>query len=112
MTTLSDARFDSLRSQGFTGAVSDMVLQWLKFNGATSNQYSDAWKEVLDIIQPPDPGQRNDQWFDWLFINGYGAPHKQINDMQIDFWEAGGLLIPKPISFPSYNTDFDLGFPQ
>lgn len=110
MATLSDARFESLRGQGFTGATSDMLLQWLQANGATAKAVPDAWKEVLDIIRPPDPNHRSDQWFDWLFINGYGAPNKQINDMEKDFWEAGGLLVPKPPESDDFNADFNGGF--
>ena len=30
MPTVNDARFDALRSQGFTGATNDMLLQWLR----------------------------------------------------------------------------------
>jgi hypothetical protein len=44
---LVDAKWDSLRAQGFTGAMSDMTLQWLQANGATSDQISDAWLEML-----------------------------------------------------------------
>lgn len=32
MATLNDAKFDALRAQGFTGALSDMTLQWLQEN--------------------------------------------------------------------------------
>lgn len=110
MATLSDARFEALRGQGFLGATNDMLLAWLQDNGATSPCLPDAWKEVLDAIQPGPPGNRSDQWFEWLFLNGYGAPNKQLNDMEIDFWEAGGLLVPKPPEFDSFNDDFDAGF--
>jgi len=110
MATLSDAKFAALRSQGLTGTVSDMMIGWLALNGATSPCIPDAWKQVLDIISPPDPNHRTDQWVYWLFINGYGAPNKQINDMLLDFWLSGGLLVPKSSSTASYNLDFSIGF--
>ena len=41
MPSLSDARFDALRALGHTGAVSDMLLQWLQANSGldASNMY-------------------------------------------------------------------------
>lgn len=110
MTTLTDARFAALRGQGLVGATSDMIVQWLQLNGATSPTVSGAWKEVLDLIQPPDPNHRADQWHSWLFLNGYGAPSKHRSDMEKDFWEAGGILGPKHPSNIEFNTDFSTGF--
>ena len=93
MACLTDVKFQALRNKGYTGAMSDMVLQWLQANGATSGSISDAWKQVLDIIQPPDPSQRNDQWRDWLIANGYNANGEQMNDMETLFWLSGGVLV-------------------
>ena len=53
MATRNDDKFQALRDQGFTGAMPDMTLQWLQFNGATSNSVSDAWVEMLQSqLQP------------------------------------------------------------
>ena len=71
------------------------------------NSLPDAWKAMLDVIQPPDPDHRSDQWYEWLLLNGYGAPNQQRSDMEKDFWVSGGLLIPKGDSF---DTGFDMGF--
>lgn len=90
MPTLSDARFDSLRGQGFTGATSDMVLQWLQANGATSNATPDAWEEFLDA-QGFTYGQRNDSWYAYLGSLGYEGA---LNDRELQFWTNGGVVSP------------------
>jgi len=51
---LVDAKWEALR-QNYTGAMSDMTLQWLQANGATSDQISDAWMEVLLSYLPVVP---------------------------------------------------------
>jgi hypothetical protein len=82
--TLADAKFDALRDQGFTGAISDMTLQWLQANGATSGSITDAWLEVL-----PGTGQRNDRWYTVLGGMGYTG---SLNDREFAFWVDGGVL--------------------
>ena len=82
--TLADAKFDALRDQGFTGSISDMTLQWLQANGATSGSITDAWLEVL-----PGTGQRNDRWYTVLGGMGYTG---SLNDREFAFWVAGGVL--------------------
>jgi hypothetical protein len=90
MATLSDARFDALRAQLFTGATSDMLLQWLQLNGATAKAIPDAWKEMLaaQLVAPPT-GQYNDDWFQLLDEQGFTGA---ISDRELDFWIAGGVL--------------------
>jgi len=110
MTTKTDARFAALRTQGFVGATNDMVLQWLQANGATSGAISDAWKQMLDIIQPPPPSHRADQWSTWLRLNGYGTTSGNRNDAELDFWGAGGLLVPKPSENGSFSVSFSKSF--
>ena len=87
MTTKPDAKFDALRGQGFTGSVSDMTLQWLISNGATSSQLSDAWDEMLESkgFGPANP----DGWYDLLGSLGYTG---SISVRSRDFWLAGGTL--------------------
>jgi len=88
MPTVSDARFDALRDQGFTGATNDMLLQWLLANGATTPALPDAWAEML-IAQGYDPYQRNDSWYAFLGDLGYTG---SISDREIGFWGDGGLI--------------------
>jgi len=47
MPALTDVRFAKLRGLSHTGSTSDMLLQWLQANGATSPSISDAWIEYL-----------------------------------------------------------------
>jgi len=110
MATLVDCRFDALRTQGFSGSISDMMHSWLQANGATAATIPDSWKEMLDIIQPPDPDSKVDQWYIWLRANGYGAPNHHINDMLMDFWCSGGTLVPKPPSSTSYSAAYSIGY--
>ncbi len=47
MPTLVDTKFAALRTQGFTGAMSDMTAQWLVNFGADKSAIPDMWKEML-----------------------------------------------------------------
>ena len=90
MATLMDARFEALRAQGFTGATSDMLLQWLQANGATSNALPDAWAEMLlsqGFLQP----LRSDAWYQLLGDLGFEG---NMNDRQLQFWLDGGGILP------------------
>ena len=90
MATLSDARFESLRAQGFEGATSDMLLLWLQANGATSPAIPDAWAEML-AANGFSYGQRNDSWY--AFLGSLGNTG-QLNDREMQFWESGGTINP------------------
>ena len=90
MPTVSDARFAALRGQGFTGATSDMILQWLQANGATSSAVPDAWKEML-AAQGYASYQRNDDWYAFLGDIGYSG---SISDRELGFWVDGGTISP------------------
>ena len=93
MPTLTDSKFDALRTQGFTGSISDMTLQWLKANGATSNAVPDAWGEMLALyLKTP---QRNSGWYELLGDEGYTG---SMNDRELQFWLAGGVLSPPTIN--------------
>lgn len=95
MATLTDARFDALRALGYTGATSDMLLQWLQANGATSPSVPDAWVEMLAIkVLSGFTGSRSTDWPALLTTLGYGtiSGSDQVNDMELAFWEAGGTL--------------------
>jgi hypothetical protein len=90
MPTLSDERFGSLRGQGFTGATSDMIIQWLQANGASSGAVPDAWAEML-AANGFTYGQRNDSWYAFLGSLGYTG---NMNDRELQFWESGGTISP------------------
>lgn len=102
MATLNDAKFEALRALGFTGAISDMTLQWLQDNGATSGAISDAWHEALFATGlVTEPFHINDAWFAVL---GTGGHIGSINDRELSFWEnyTGG-----PIGGLGYQSDND-----
>jgi hypothetical protein len=108
MSQVNDCRHEALVAQFGVGHTNGLLLLWLQANGATSGHITDAWDQVLTILV--GVGQHNDRWHEWLTMNGYGAPNKQYNDAQIDFWCSGGLLVPKPPSTASFNSDFSTGF--
>ena len=87
MPTLSDARFDALRDQGFTGATSDMLQAWLLANGATSPSIPDAWYEML--VSLGYSGSRSDMWYEYLGDQGYEG---NISDRELGFWSDGGVI--------------------
>ena len=88
--TLSDARFEALGAQGFTGATSDRLLQWLQANGATASAIPDAWMEMLAANGFPY-GQRNDSWY--AFLGSLGQ-EGNMNDREMGFWGSGGTISP------------------
>lgn len=98
MATISDARFDALRTQGFTGSTSDMVLQWLQAAGATSNSIPVAKREVLVAftLRPAETYHPNDYWYYYLGQLGYEG---DINLRTLQFWQAGGILTPLDVGF-------------
>lgn len=97
MPSLVDEKFAALRTQGFTGAMPEMISQWLVTFGASKTTLADDWKEMLatqftaqSIVDPPT-GQRNDDWFTLLRDLGHTGA---MNDMELQFWEAGGTFPP------------------
>jgi hypothetical protein len=85
MATVSDLKFEALRGLGFTGTLSDMTLQWLQDNGATSDALSDAWLEFLAIELDTDAtGVRVDDWFAYLGAEGHTG---SISDRELQFWQ-------------------------
>ena len=82
-----DAKWSALRGQGFTGAIPDMTLQWLKANGATSNCTSTAWQQML--ASKGFTGQRNTAWYALLGSLGYTGA---LSDRELQFWLNGGSL--------------------
>lgn len=89
MGSRTDDKFTALRAQGFTGAMPDMVLQWLQANGATSDSISDAWVEMMAV--EGFTGQHNDAWYEMLGSLGFGDID-HIADRDAAFWAAGGNI--------------------
>ena len=102
MPALSDERFASLRAQGFTGATSDMLLQWLQANGASANAIPDAWQEMLASNGFPY-GQRNDSWYAFLGSLGHEG---NMNDREMGFWESGGTISPDGVRITDQPDDW------
>jgi hypothetical protein len=93
MTTLVDAKWAALSAH--PGAMSDKTLAWLQANGATSPSIPDAWIEMLDAkLVAPATGDRNTDWHALLIQQGMDvtAGSKQLNDMELAFWEGGAIL--------------------
>ena len=88
MGSLTDNRFNSLRSQGFTGSTSDMILQWLKANGATSNSIPDAWSEML-VSKGVSP-IRTEGWWELLDQMAPSDVGRSMSDLNCWFWSEGG----------------------
>ena len=91
MGSVVDAKFSALRTQGRTGTISDMTLQWLQANGATAKSIPDAWDQMIDVqMVAPSSGNRNDDWYTLLGEKGYSGA---LADRELAFWEAGGTFI-------------------
>jgi len=108
MPTLTDSRFAALRAQLHTGSTSDMLLQWLFANGATTAEtIPDAWEEFLVFSTGLDPSkyQRND-YMD-AFLEQQGFVTGSLNDRELAFWAAGGVPVTRNSGF---DTGFDTGF--
>jgi hypothetical protein len=82
MPARPDCIFEALRSQGFIGANSDMMLQWAQANGGTSNVTTEA---VLQALQAngATSGLYNDAWYEVLTLLGLTGAN---NDMLYEFW--------------------------
>ena len=89
---IQDERFDALMAQGFFGTNDDMMLQWAKAAGATSNHINDAVLEALLLNGATTPNL-SDAWVEYL--NSIGLTGTR-NDMELGFWEAGGVIDPTP----------------
>jgi hypothetical protein len=99
--TLVDCRFDALRTQGYLGTTSDMLMFWLADNGGVGGAMNDLWHTML--LSKGFTGATTDMWYQYLFNLGYRG---HINDMEMAFWCSGGVF---PIG-PDFNQlDFLAG---
>ena len=87
---INDCMFNALRSQGFIGGLTQMLLDYYRFYGATSYERNTAeWQFLLN--QGATPANINGMWYEFLGNRGYtGAYPKR----RLDFWCDGGTLEP------------------
>lgn len=75
--------YDSLRLRGYTGTVTDMLLQYYKANGATSNSLQDAESEFL-ILKGFTLGSNTDKWYAYLRSLSFTGT---VTDMLFNYWK-------------------------
>ena len=92
MAHINDLRFNWLRGEGYTGSVDDMLLQWLRDNGATSGNINDAWREFL-AEQGFDSGNYTDDLYAYLGSLGYTGA---LTDRIYQWWGGTGGAGPAP----------------
>ena len=96
MPSLTDEKFAALRTQEFTGGVNEMTAQWLtNFGASKGGAIPDMWEQMLaaqlPVVDLTPTGQRNTDWF--ALLRGLGHTGA-MNDMELQFWEAGGVFPP------------------
>jgi len=74
---------DGLNARGYVGTVTDMLLQYYKANGATSNSLTDAETQFL-ISKGFTTGTVTDKWFAYLRSLGYTGT---VTDMLFNYWK-------------------------
>jgi hypothetical protein len=75
--------YDSLRLRGYTGTVTDMLLQYFLANGATSNNLADAEIEFL-AAKGFTSGTVDDRWYAYLASLSYSGT---VTDMKFNYWK-------------------------
>lgn len=80
---LTNSIYDSLRLRGYTGTVTDMLLQYYKANGATSNNLQDAESQFL-IIKGFTLGSNTDKWYAYLRSLSFTGT---VTDMLFNYWK-------------------------
>jgi hypothetical protein len=84
MTLNIQAKWDALRSLGYTGAQEDMELQYYLDNGAISNSLSEAEIEFLGALGYIT-GTVTDRWKAYLNAEGYTGT---VDDMMPLYWAS------------------------
>jgi len=79
----TESIYDSLRLRGYTGTVTDMLLQYYKYNGATSNSIQDAESEYL-VLKGFTTGTNTDKWYAYLRSLSYTGT---VSDMLFNYWK-------------------------
>lgn len=92
MPTTIDLKFAALRGLGYTGSMTDMELQWLQANGATSDALADAWLEFLAAeLTTAATGVRVDDWYAYLGSEGHTGA---LRDRELSYWQAKVDALP------------------
>ncbi len=82
---LNDAINDALSAKGFIGQVNEQQVNWLKSEGATSDDFNTAWSQFWDIKLIPAGAfpDRKEKYF-----LSEGVAQSDINLMELEFWQA------------------------
>jgi hypothetical protein len=88
MTTLIDARFNALRSLGYTGAVTDMVYAWERDNAGVIDS---GWYATLDSLAPPGIGRHINDLENWFWSDGGTALYDYVIDATLGNDSNDGL---------------------
>lgn len=84
------AKFDALRTLGYTGAQEDMELLFYRANGATSYSLRDAEMEFL-TAKGYTTGAVEDRWVAYLRAQGFTG---NLDDMIVLFWnDVADILV-------------------
>jgi len=108
MPSLIDCRFEKLRSLGYTGTTSDMLVPWLIDEGANpldGNHISDLWRSMLS--SKGFTGHINDAWYDYLGSLGHVG---SINDREYQFWCSPGIVTSATLSGGGLGTGPEVFF--
>jgi hypothetical protein len=80
---VTNSIYDSLQLRGYTGTVTDMLLQYYKANGATSNSLQDAESQFL-FLKGYTLGSNTDKWYAYLRSLSFTGT---VTDMLFDYWK-------------------------
>jgi len=84
--TTIDSRFEALGLEGFEGAASDRIRDWLASElppGADATQINDLWSSLFDSSAIP-PGGHNDRLMQWY--RSQGATGGSLPDLAYSYW--------------------------
>lgn len=84
----TDNKYAALIAQGFSGNITEMMLQWAQAYGATDNQTNLAILQALQASGATS-GDITDAWNEVLILYGYSGSRL---DMKNQFWSDGGYL--------------------
>lgn len=84
------AKYDALRTLGYTGTQEDMELTFYRANGATSYSLHDAEMEFL-TAKGYTSGVVNDRWKAYLLAQGFTG---SVDGMLVQFWnDVADILV-------------------
>lgn len=86
---MSDLRIETLRGLGYTGSLQDMLIDFYKDHGATSDQLNDAEYQFLESTGISKPFNINDGWGRYLSALGYTG---STQDKSEKYWAASAAV--------------------